>query len=412
MENTFTVKNNKKMQDENKPEKKMKQLEKPEKPEINYTNYAKNTIVLKTYKIPQLKAAAKNHSLLITGNKSVIINRLVLHFLKVKSSITLQRTFRGFIVRFSVKIRGPVEKNRKLCVNDTDFVTMEPLDEIPRECFFSYQDEKNFTYGFNISSLIQIIKKTLVDNGTIVNPYNREKIPSKIISNIITLYRLTYIIYPEFRKENDTFVQRHSIRRYNTVARNSTVNNPPTTPPPPVETPGQPTPEEIMPDPYRPRVITNYTTSQDNYNRYNKIQELRTRPIQQRMNALFVEIDQLGNYTNSEWFSSLDLRSYHRLYMCIYEIWNYRVGLTADMKRKICPFHGPFDGIFIRPPRLNDLSLEQIKTACLIVMENMIYSGIDQDCRKIGCLHVLTGLTVVSAPARTAMPWLYDSIVY
>jgi hypothetical protein len=49
--------------------------------------------------------------------------------------------------------------------------------------------------------------------------------------------------------------------------------------------------------------------------------------------------------------------------------------------------------------------------ACLIVFENMVYSGIDEDHRKLGTFHALSGLTMVSIPARTAMPWLYESIV-
>jgi hypothetical protein len=45
-------------------------------------------------------------------------------------------------------------------------------------------------------------------------------------------------------------------------------------------------------------------------------------------------------------------------------------------------------------------------------MENLIYSGIDEEYRKIGALHVLSALTLVSSPARIAMPWLYESIVF
>ena len=86
--------------------------------------------------------------------------------------------------------------------------------------------------------------------------------------------------------------------------------------------------------------------------------------------------------------------------------------LTNEMKIRICPFHGPFDGIFNHPPQANELTLEQTKMACLIVFENLVYSGIDEDHRKIGCFHALSALTVVSPGARDAMPWLYESVVY
>ena len=41
----------------------------------------------------------------------------------------------------------------------------------------------------------------------------------------------------------------------------------------------------------------------------------------------------------------------------------------------------------------------------------MVYMGIDADHRNLGAFHILTALTIVSIPARTAMPWLYESIM-
>ena len=376
--------------------------------EISYNNFLSGKNVLETYKIPQLKDAIKKYKLPLTGSKTVLITRLTDYFHKIKNAILIQKTFRRHMVRLSFRIRGPAYKNKRLCVNDTDFVTMEPLEEITMENFFSYQDNKNFIYGFNISSLIQIFKKNLNNKNNIINPYNREKMTGDVIANVITLYRIAYIIYPEFRAENEGFISNNRIRRYNvhTLQNYNTSNatdNDETL---------QTNERVIMSRIYRPRLIANYTTNQDNYIRYNKIQQMRLQPIQQRINELFIEVDQLGNYTRCEWFSSLNLRSYQRLYRCLYEIWTYRSGLTNEMKIRICPFHGPFDGIFNHPPQANELTLEQTKMACLIVFENLVYSGIDEDHRKIGCFHALSALTVVSPGARDAMPWLYESVVY
>jgi len=48
----------------------------------------------------------------------------------------------------------------------------------------------------------------------------------------------------------------------------------------------------------------------------------------------------------------------------------------------------------------------------LQIMEHLAYTGVDQEFRKLGILYILTALTMVSIPARTAIPWLYDSMVY
>jgi hypothetical protein len=42
----------------------------------------------------------------------------------------------------------------------------------------------------------------------------------------------------------------------------------------------------------------------------------------------------------------------------------------------------------------------------------MVFTGIDTEYRKIGALHILSALTVVSSNARNAIPWLYDTIIY
>jgi hypothetical protein len=144
--------------------------------------------------------------------------------------------------------------------------------------------------------------------------------------------------------------------------------------------------------------------------RYNMIRAIRNNSIDNRISELFIEIDALGNYTNREWFDNLDLRDYIRLYRKLYEIWYYRGELSREVQNNICPFYGPFDGIFSRPLLHSEITIEQIKTSCLIVMENMVYSGINIEFRKIGTLHALSALTVVSASARNSLYWLYESV--
>ena len=156
--------------------------------------------------------------------------------------------------------------------------------------------------------------------------------------------------------------------------------------------------------------ITRPITREEDLIRYTNIVNIRNNTIDNRINELFMEIDLLGNYTNSEWFNSLELRDYIRLYRKLYEIWYYRGELSREVQNNICPFYSPFDGIFTRPLLHNEIQLQQIKSACLIVIENMVYSGINEDYRKIGTLHALSALTSVSSGARMCLPWLYESI--
>ena len=369
--------------------------------EINYENYAKSGLILKKYKIPKLKEAAKKYRLRISGSKTVLIDRLCEYFKKSMLCIKIQRLFRGSIVRMSLLLRGIALLDRKLCTNDTDFVTMEPLNEIPNEQFYSYTDERDFTYGFNISSLIQMFKK----KGKIENPYNREKIQKKIVDDIITIYKISFIIYQSFKDENEDIITSNTYRRYYSINRLQQESNNRDS-----EQENDYTTTPIVTN-YNPRLVR-YNLTENEILIYRQIQDLRTRTIPQRINELFVKMDHLGNYTQSSWFLNLEIRGYYRLYRCLYDIWNYRAEISIITKNGICPFHGPFDGVFTRPIQYNTLTLEEIRLACLIVMENLVYSGIDEDHRKLGCFHALSGLTIVSIGARNAMHWLYESVMY
>jgi hypothetical protein len=125
-----------------------------------------------------------------------------------------------------------------------------------------------------------------------------------------------------------------------------------------------------------------------------------------------MEIDQLGNYTQSTWFSNLDRISYLRFYRYLLDIWNYRAQLSHEMKRKICPFLEPFSNIFVRNIHHVDSPIEDFQILCITAMENLIYSGFDDEDRKIIAMHLLSALTLVSQPARIAFHYLYESLVY
>ena len=352
---------------------------KPQKelPEISHDNYANNIIELKWYIIPKLKAAAKLYKLRSSGKKQEIIDRLSEFFLQTKSSITIQRYFRSWICRYIIRLRGNALTNKKMCVNDTDFCTMEPLHEIENDYFYSFTDDNKFTYGFNITSLIEMLKR---NNKS--NPYTRETWSDTRIKEITTLYNLSFILCTGFSKINIPYAPKVST----TTIRRRQANR----------------------SDYSP-IIRPITRAED-LERYNNIRNIRNNTIDNRINELFIEIDLLGNYTSREWFDNLEVRDYIRLYRKLYEIWYYRGELSREVQNNICPFYSPFDGIFTRPLLHNEINLQQIKTACLIVIENMTYSGVTEDYRKIGILHALSALTSVSSGARMALPWLYESI--
>jgi len=358
--------------------------------ELSYTTFLADPSIIKKYKLNELKTIAKSYRLHITGTKPVLIGRIVGYFSQIKYAQIVQRVFRGYIVRVSFKLRGAGYLNRSICVNDTDPCTLEPIDEIPREYFFSYSDEKGLIYGFNIISLIQLLKTA----KKIENPYNREVLSKEWVKNIIRLYKLISIIFPRAELENDVVaphINQQQIHSATITHRHAEVQ------------------QNRMRQTMNPRTLTRAPVYEEIVARLRVIRE-KTTPT--RIIELFMEIDQLGNYTQSAWFSNLDRREYIRLYRCLYDIWNYRAQLSYEMKRNICIIDDPFHNVFNEAMYYHDISLNRIRDACVTVFENMIFTGIDDEHRKLGTLHALSALTLVSVPARNAMPWLYESISY
>jgi hypothetical protein len=373
--------------------------------ELDYKYFFKNNVSLIRFKLDDLKYIAKKNSLRFSGKKQVLVSRIELFFNKTKNAIKIQSNYKRYIVQKSIFLRGPALKNRKICVNDTDFVSMEPLIEIPNEFFYSYQDDKGFVYGFNITSLVQILQTKNKFN----NPYNREPMDNNIRNNVIKLYNLSYIIYPSFRIENDKNIMKDMKETNNLQNRNTQniVNNH----------------NNILNDTeninnnifqnYNPEMINTIVLTDDQQNRIARLVNIRNMTITQRINNLFIEFDYLGNYTQSNWFNLLERVDYLIMYRFIYDLWYYRGNLTRNLRYNICPFVSPFYNLNNNVRNnINNLTTEELKMLCLIIFENLVYTGSDDEYRKIGAFHALTSLTIVSIGARIAMPWLYDSVSF
>ena len=103
---------------------------------LKWNEYFDNNVQLNKYKIPQLKEIAKDNKLKISGTKPVLIERITIHFNKIKNIVKLQSIFRMYLVKMTTKMRGIALKDVSICVNICDFYTLEPLKNISYFDFF------------------------------------------------------------------------------------------------------------------------------------------------------------------------------------------------------------------------------------------------------------------------------------
>jgi hypothetical protein len=148
-------------------------------------------LILYNYKTEQLKEICSVYNLRKTGNKSLMVNRIY-NFLKYGSYATkLQRVSRGFIQRNFNKNSGPALFNKSLCINDSDFLSMEPLAEIKYPQFYSIKDSDKFVYGFDVISLYNLLIK---DGTNATNPYTRSEMPSNLLKQLKTHIKISKLL--------------------------------------------------------------------------------------------------------------------------------------------------------------------------------------------------------------------------
>lgn len=136
---------------------------------------------INNYKVIQLKAMCRHYKQKVGGNKDELTKRLY-NFLRLSFYASkIQKIVKRFIILKYIKCHGPAYTKRDICVNDTDFFTMQSLKSIKPAQFISFKDTDNFVYGFDIRSLYNLIKK---GKPPYKNPYNRRELPAYIHKNI------------------------------------------------------------------------------------------------------------------------------------------------------------------------------------------------------------------------------------
>ena len=130
-----------------------------------------------------------------------------------------------------------------------------------------------------------------------------------------------------------------------------------------------------------------------------------------RILSVFQEIDNLGNYTDIEWFTSLQRVNLIRFIRELADIWNYRAQLPITTRREICPPVGnPFHGLNLNT--LPNMTFFSLKTETVNIIEHMVYRGINNASRALGANFVLCALTLVNTNAAVHLPWLYQSVAH
>tara|TARA_B110001450_G_scaffold92748_1_gene87941 strand:+ start:6345 stop:7466 length:1122 start_codon:yes stop_codon:yes gene_type:complete len=317
---------------------------------LKYSDY--NLLEMYNYKVCELKEICKKYKLKQSGNKNELKIRIYNYLKFCESVIKIQKIWKKIILNKYNVLHGPAKFNRSLCVNETDFYTMDSLHELEYKQFFSFK-ENNTIYGFDILSFNTLINNTkknnyVKNNNEIINPYTRNIIPKEVIFNFNKLINLSKFIC------SDVILS--------------------------VE-------EEPI------------------------IDEIKL--FENRVRNVFQEIDILGNYTDPNWLFDIcnDKFLIIKFLRELADIWMYRAQLSLFTREQICPPYGyPFSLANINFYIIHALNINILKTKLISVIELFVNSGINRDYRCLGANYVLCALTLVNSNTAESLPWLYQSV--
>ena len=129
---------------------------------------------------------------------------------RIDKIIKIQKIWRGFFLRYWLKLAGPGVLNRKICSNDEELTTLDDKNSVNPLWYFSFEENKNI-WWFDIRS----IWETTLTNNIPLNPYNR--IPLSIETRI-RLRKLAYLhsrkLHSLHHDENIVFTNQQKSLRY------------------------------------------------------------------------------------------------------------------------------------------------------------------------------------------------------
>jgi hypothetical protein len=310
---------------------------------------------MKKYKVIELKKICSFYKVKNYYKKKK--DELILSLIRISElehfSTFIQKNARRFIIQSFLNNKSPNKtwlpsKRMKICKNQTDFYTLENLDEIPLSQYICYVDENNCYWGFNILSLYNYFKHQyhLTKNtNKINNPYTNLPFNNKFMTNF---------------KHHVYISQKMGFS-----------------------------------------IKLNVDEEEDNKNDECILNKL----IEDNVSI----IERHGYFIQTNWITDISKNMLIRFIYELMDIWCYRSQISPSVQRQIChPSGNPFEMVqninILNNKEYNDVALAAHK-----IINNFISTGITYSDCQTGTLYVLSALTLVSRDFEQAFPYIYLS---
>jgi len=149
-------------------------------------------LLSQNYTIKQLKEIVNHYKIKLSGAtvKADLILKIYNYFKLYDNAVIIQRAWQKHLFREYNRLRGPARFKRSLCVNETDFFTLDDIKDIPYTQFYSFKDTDDRIYGFDMMSIYNLFDKGY---DKITNPYNRNPFPKMVRKNMLKIIWLSHL---------------------------------------------------------------------------------------------------------------------------------------------------------------------------------------------------------------------------
>ena len=284
--------------------------------------------------------------------------------------IKLQKWIKKSLIKFKNKLHGPALTSRKLCVNDSDFVSLDDLKDISNVEFISFKDDTGFIYGFHIDSIAELIFKSDENYYENFKKHSSNLCYKQFIKTLFNHYNKIKIFNPYTRFTINGTIKQNILRLY---AMN--------------------------------KYNLNHSNAAQHNTRQNGHSIIDTKiTISNKCFSIFQKIDMLGYFTDTSWLLDEHIKNIKIFYKKLASLWNFEFGLNNTARFKITKQHNLFQN-------LHDIMISRgdkytILDKILDIINILVSNGETEGDKNTGCILVLYGLAFINYRCIQANPWL------
>jgi hypothetical protein len=133
----------------------------------------------------------------------------------------------------------------------------------------------------------------------------------------------------------------------------------------------------------------------------------------QRILDVCMKIDSFGYNISCDWFTQMGLEDHFTFYKTLYELWNYRLGLTGQDREKIVSGYMSrarllfkYSGSMIRDHR--NETKHWWEKLNLYLIESFLTRAVDKEQQKLGAMYCVIAFVAVNDDAAESFPWFSE----